>query len=214
MTKLIRYLLLLAIIGLLGYNSVYFKKLSEVNKTKSSTFDATAYARQLWQQQLPARMDSAVDLHDFINAISANSEQAFARYSHALAIGNERYSLVSLTGTVYDVGEDETTLIMRHGDTSMSVALATEFIYGNAIRDASGLVDIKNFTSTSDLNNVSEALNKLARTTVIAPFKKQVKRGDTVQVVGAIAFNKAHINVAGLELIPIRLKIISSHAGG
>jgi len=85
---------------------------------------------------------------------------------------------------------------------------ATEYIYGNAVRDASGLVDIKDFTNTTDLNNISEQLNKTIRLEVLPPFKKQVKQGNKIEVVAAVELNKAHINFNDLELIPVRLKII------
>ena len=68
----------------------------------------------------------------------------------------------------------------------MTAKLATEFIYGNAIRDASGLVDVKDFPNTMDLNNISEELNKMVRKTVLPPFKTAVKKGDKIIVTGAM----------------------------
>ncbi len=73
----------------------------------------------------------------------------------------------------------------------MMIKLATEFIYGNAIRDASGLVDVKDFPNTMDLNNISEELNKMVRKTVLPPFKTAVKKGDKIIVTGAIEIKKA-----------------------
>jgi predicted lipoprotein len=90
----------------------------------------------------------------------------------------------------------------------MIVKLATEYIYGNAIRDASGLVDIKDFTNATDLNNISEELNKKVRTLLLPEFKKQVRKADTLEVFGAIELNKEHINFNFLELIPMRINIL------
>ena len=89
----------------------------------------------------------------------------------------------------------------------MTVKLATEYVYGNAIRDASALVDVKDFTNTTDLNSISEELNKTVRTTVLPPFKKHVKKGDKIEVTGAVEINKEHINWK-LELFPVRIKIV------
>ena len=125
-----------------------------------------------------------------------------------MAIGNYRYSLVKVAGTVAVVNEDDIILHVNHADSLMIVKIATEFIYGNAIRDASALLDIKDFSNTTDLNNISEELNKTVRTTVLPSFKKQVKAGDRIEVTGAVEINKEHIRLNEMELLPVRIKIL------
>lgn len=208
MKKIIKYILILLVIGLLGYKSVYFKKLSEVKNSTTENFDAVAYSKKLWDEKLPARLDSAIELTSLVKFIEANPADAFAKYSNAMGIGNYRYSLVKIIGTVAIVNVDDIILQVSHADSLMKIKMATEFVYGNAIRDASGLLDIKDFSNTTDLNNVSEELNKTVRTVVLPSFKKQVKAGDKIEVTGAIQFNKEHISFSDLELIPVRIKIL------
>ena len=208
MKKLIKYTLLLLVIALVGYKSVYFKKLSEVNKTASAKFDAIAFSKKLWDEKLPAKLAGTINLVDLIAALKTNPVDAFAKHSNAMGIGNYRYSLVKATGIITAVNEDEITIRVEGRDSILQINLATEYIYGNAIRDASALVDIKDFSNTTDLNNISEELNKTVRTTVLPEFKKQVKEGDKIEVTGAIEFNKEHINFKDLELIPVRVKIL------
>lgn len=209
MNKIIKYILLLLVTGLIGYKSVYFKKLSEVKTTTSENFDAAAYSKKLWDEKLPARLDSAIELTSLIKLIEANPADALARHSGAMGIGNYRYSFVKITGVAAKINEDDIIMHIDHADSMMTIRLATEYIYGNAIRDASGLVDIKDFTNTTDLNSISEALNKTVRTTVLPEFKRNVKQADSIEVTGAIQFNKEHINFKDLELIPVRIKILS-----
>ena len=208
MKKTIKYLLAILLIGLVGYKSVYFRKLSEVQKSAGGNFDAVTLSKKLWDEKLPARLDSAIELTSLIRLIEANPVEAFGRHSNAMGIGNYRYSLVKLTGAVEAIKEDEITMRANHGDSLINVNLATEYVYGNAIRDASGLLDIKDFNNTSDLNNISEELNKTVRTAVLPAFKKQVKQGDKIEVTGAVEFNKEHISFQDLELLPVRIKIL------
>lgn len=208
MQKIIKYILILLAIALVGYKSIYLKKLSEVKNEADEKFDAVAYTKKLWDERLPEKSDSAISLTDLITAIEANPADAFTKHSNAMAIGNYRYSLVKVTGTVAIVNEDDIILQVNHADSLMRIKLATEFIYGNAIRDASGLLDIKDFSNTTDLNNISEELNKTVRTAVLPSFKKQVKAGDKIEVTGAIEVNKEHIRLNELELLPVRLKIL------
>jgi|SRR6185503_1897860 len=208
MKSIFKYLLMALAIVLVGYNSVYFKKLSAVRKARTGNFDAVSYAKSLWSEKLPAKLDSAVELTNLIQAVEQNPSNAFTSYSNALGIGNYRYSLVRATCTATLINEDEILLSIEHADSFLIARLATEYIYGNAVRDASGLVDIKDFTNTTDLNNISEELNKKIRLEVLPPFKKQIKQGNKIEVVAAVELNKAHINFSDLELIPVRLKII------
>lgn len=208
MKKLIKYILILIIIGLAGYKSVYVKKLSEVKKAPDGGLDAVAFTQRLWEEKLPSRLDNTINLKDLISAIGADPQEAFVKYTNALGIGNYRYGLVKVTGVASVINDDDVVLEVAEADSIMRIKLATEYIYGNAIRDASKLVDIRDFTSTTDLNNISEELNKKVRNTILPPFKKEVKKGNRIEVTGAIEFNKAHIRFNDLELIPVRLKIL------
>jgi len=181
---------------------------SLVNKTAGQKFDAAAFSKKLWDEKLPARLDNAIELTSLIHTIEINPVDAFAKYSNAMDIGNYRYSLVKVTGTAAVINENEIIMQVNHADSLMIVKLATEYIYGNAIRDASALVDIKDFTNTTDLNSISEELNKTVRTTVLPPFKKNIKQGNKIEVTGAIEMNKEHIKLNELELIPVRVKIL------
>lgn len=206
MKKFLKPLLLLVALGLLAYNSVYFKKLDAVKKNTQQKFDAVAFTQQLWKDKMIARLDSAVELSVLINAIAKEPEAAFNNYTNSLAVGNYRYAMVKFNAEVVDAGEDELLLKLPVADSFLTVKLATEFIYGNALRDASKLLMIRDFPNTADLNAVSEELNKTVRSTVVAPFKQTVKKGDKIAVVGAIEINKAHVNWKGLEVIPARLQ--------
>ena len=50
MKKPFSYLILLAVIALLGYKSVYFRKLSEVQASANEKkIDAASYAKKIWK---------------------------------------------------------------------------------------------------------------------------------------------------------------------
>jgi predicted lipoprotein len=208
MSRIVRHILVIIVIALVGYKSVYFKRLSTYNKQPAGNFDAVSFSQKLWNEQLLPRLDSAIGLGDLIDAIKANPSNAFEKYSNALAIGNYRYSLVKFTGTVAAINENDIVMQTPYADSLMIIVVATEYIYGNAIRDASGLLKVKDFPDTDDLNSISEELNKTVRSSVIPPFKKQVKLGDKIEINGAIELNKEHISFRKIEVIPVRLKIL------
>ena len=208
MNKYIKYLLLIVVIGLVAYKSVYVKKLSEMKIGADEKFDALAFSKKLWDEKLPVKLDSAIGLTTLITLTGTYFGDLSSKYTNALAIGNYRYALIKAEGIVSGINEDDITMQIKLDDSLMTVRLATEFIYGNAIRDASGLVDVKDFPNTMDLNNISEELNKIVRKKVLPSFKTIVKKGDKVLVTGAIEMHKEHIKWNELEIIPVRLQII------
>jgi len=208
MNRYVKYLLLTVVIGLLAYKSVYVKKLSKMTVATDEKFDAVTFSKKLWEERLSAKLGSTVQLATFIKAAQSNPADAFSKYTNAIGIGNYRYALLKVEGIVTDINEDDITLQVKLDDSLMAVKLATEFIYGNAIRDASGLVDVKDFPNTMDLNNISEELNKMVRKTVLPPFKAAVKKGDKILVTGAIEIHKEHIKWNELEIIPVQLQIV------
>lgn len=208
MNKFIKYSLLVVIIALLSYKSVYFEKLSTRKTNTATAFDAVGFSKKLWEEKMPAKMDSAIQLIALMDAITKDSDAAINKYTNAMAIGNYRYALVKMEGIVMDVKEDEVLLTVKHNDSLLTVNLATEFVYGNAVRDASALVQVKDFPNTNNLSSISEELNKIIRSSILPSFKTAVKKGSIVEVVAAIEINKEHIHWQGIELLPVRLQIV------
>jgi predicted lipoprotein len=208
MKKFLKYILIAAVIGLVGFNSVYIRKLSDVKKDAAQQFDPAAFSHDLWDKKMPAKIDSAIDLSVLIQDVAVDKELALEKYANALGIGNYRYVLVKTRATVATVNEDEVLVQIPVADSLMNAILATEYIYGNAIRDASALVDVKDFPNTSELNSISEELNKIVRTTVLPEFRKSVKKGDQVNIIAAVQLSKEHIKWNDLELLPLKLQIV------
>lgn len=206
--KIVKYLLLTIVIGLLAYKSVFILKLSEVQTIEPKAFDAAAFVQQLWDNKLPARVDSALVLDNLQAALKANPAQAFDNYFNSMSIGNIRYGLVTVTGKVLSVNEDDVVVLTGNKDNQHTIKIATEYVYGNALRDASRLVNIKDFVNTTDLDKISEELNKKVRTKVLPAFKGTVQKADSIICTGAIELNQAHYSLDDLEIIPVQCKII------
>lgn len=190
---------------LLAYHSVYFKKLDAVRAERAAaTFDPTAYARNFWDHKLIPNLSTAVSIDTLIAALNTDPEKAFDTWSHALGIGNLRYFLVRGKGTVTAVDEDDITLSLAGSDRRLKIA--TGFIFGNAVRDASGMVDINDFNNTMDFNSVSAEINKIIRSRVL-PILRPARPGNTVDFTSAIELNKAHLNLSSVEAIPVEVVV-------
>jgi len=208
--RLIKYTLWFLLLFFLVYNSIYFKKLDRV-KLASTTkeFNAAAYARSFYNNLLP-HLDSAVVIDKLIPSLKTEPDKTFSAYSHALDIGNIRYFLVRGEGTILSIDEDAVTVALKDNSIAKEIRFATEFVYGNAIRDASGRVNLNEFSKTFDFNAISEEINKIVRKEVIPPFKANAKPGNTIRFSGAIELNQVHLNIDSIEIIPIQLAILNN----
>lgn len=205
MKKILKYLLAIIILLVAAYNMVYFKKLDEVKASASKTFDAEGYAKTFVNSKLPDALKKATDINALLVLLKSDPDKAFEEYGHALAIGSTRYFLVKGKGRITAIDYD--IVKMKTGADSSAINIATEFVFGNALRDASNLVNINAFNNTLDLSNVSAEINKIIRTRVLPPFKVKAKVNSTVEFTGAIELSKAHLNLDDVEVIPATLKL-------
>lgn len=208
MKKRFKYIVTIIILVLIAYNSVYFKKLSDVKAANSSRqFDAVAFAQTYLHNKLPFALKKAMEINELTALLQSNPQLAFEKYSHALGIGNIRFFLVKGQGQITKIEDDATSVLIKRDTTSQVIKLATEYVFGNAIRDASGLININEFSNTMDFNNVSAEINKVIRGQVLPAFKAQAKMGNIVAFAGAIELNQAHVKLDNIEVVPITLKM-------
>jgi predicted lipoprotein len=201
--------ILLILLFITGYNAVYFKKLNAITKEGVQNFDAKTYTAALWKNKMPAVIDAATEFDQLLLAIEKDPQLAFEKNTHALAIGNYRYAMVKMSGIVVAVHEDDFVIETDIAGSKKQLLVTTEFIYGSAVRDASGLIDIKDFTSASDLNAIAESFNETIKKTVIQPFKKRLSNGLKIELVAAVELNKENMVLDQLVLLPVQINPIS-----
>ena len=204
--KVVQYIITAIVIVLVAYNSVYFKKLDAVKASHvAKEFNAAQYAANFWDKKLTVSLNKAIEVTKLSALLSSDPAKAFNDWSHALGIGNLRYFLVTGKGMIESVNDDYVAVMVQGDSSKQVVRIATEYIFGNAVRDATGLININEFTNTMDFNNVSAEINKIIREKVLPAFKQKVKKGDPIEFTGAIELNKEHPGLSGIEIIPIKI---------
>lgn len=212
-SRWLKNILIIAGLGLLVYHSIYFKKLDEYKVSHTTkVFDASAYAAGFWKDKLIPNLDKAIDLPQLLELLAVDPGKSFSEHSHALGIGNLRYFLVKGSGLIDSVLEDRVRITLRQAPGAPGISLATEFIFGNAVRDATGLININEFTNTMDFNAVSDGLNRIIREQVVAPVKPNLMAGKAISFTGALELNQEHYDSSALEVIPVQINILNKGA--
>jgi predicted lipoprotein len=205
MNKIIKYSIGVLAIVVVGYFSLDIQNLDEYKAANANIkFDATEFARQFWENQLADCINSAPEANVVVQQLEQNPEVAFEKYAHKLGISKTYYLILKGSGVIESV--DEEFLLVRI-DENTQIQVATDFIFGNAIRDGSGKVDINQFVNMTDFNNVSVALNKLAKEKVVARLKKSAKVGMHLEFTGAAELNENNIDVNNIRVIPVTAKL-------
>ncbi|GEC73603.1 Predicted lipoprotein [Flavobacterium flevense] len=202
MKKRYAYILGLLIVLTLGYNSVYFKKLSVVKAATKENFDFKAYADSIYYKGI--LKSKKITLGDLTSLMQSNPETTFEKYGNRLGIGNSAYFMIQSTGKIIDITDGLYTIA---DEKNGIVYIDTKYIFGNAIRDASGLVKLTDFKTNAQFNKVSESLNDIIRNDVIPKEISKVKLGDSISFSGAIKLSKKQNLREKITVIPSQIKL-------
>ncbi|MEY4432037.1 MAG: hypothetical protein RLZZ44_167 [Bacteroidota bacterium] len=206
--KVIQYFVAILVIGLVLYNSVYFKKISEMQLAKvEAAFDATAYSKTYLFEKIPNAKQKSVLLADLILALNTDSNKAFKDFGHSQNQGDTKYFFVKGEGVI--TGIDDEFITLKETSSGTEVKVAIQYIFGNTARDCSGIIAIDDFSNTMDLNTVSETINKIIKTEIVAPFITEVKKGSIVSYIGGIELIQSDLKKNNFEIIPLGLEIKS-----
>ena len=205
MKRSIPYILGIAAVLLLIYLSLDIQKLEAYLANRPSlSFDADEYARVVWEQKIPGVIRDAPDILTVIDLLQSDPEQAFDRMGRKLGISGTRYFIVKGEGIIDSVEEESLRIRL---DGGYQIELATAFIFGNAIRDGSGVVDIDEFLNMTDFNMVSIALNKRVKEEVVPLLVRSARPGESLEFAGAFEMRDDQPDIHSIRIIPVSVKL-------
>ena len=205
MKRPIKYFLIALLVGVALYNAVYFQPLDNRNAAKKkSVFDPDAFAGAFIETKLKEL--PAIKADQFLESLKQDLGQFTAEKGRKLGISNDYYFIVEGNAKVLGI-EEENVRISLDVENAAELRLATEFIFGNTIREASGMANIGDFQNTMDFNNISVAVNERVRSDIIPPFLSEVKEGDDIYFKGAVKVNTKKPNLENLRIVPLILEI-------
>ena len=203
MKKQYIYIFGLILLLFLGYNSVYFKKLSALNTFKTTNTNFKVYADSLYYKGI-INSKKTIDLAYLLTLVKSNPELAFKKHGNRLGIGNSAYFMVKGTGKIIAINDGIYTISDPKNGT---ILIDTKYIFGNALRDASGLVKLTDFKTNDDFNKVSEAINTLVREKIIPKAIQKLKNDDLISYTGAIKLSKKQKIFLDLLVIPSQITL-------
>ena len=175
-----------------------------VAEKAATAFDPTQFAKIFWTNQLLPSITKAVNAETLLPAIQANAAVAKTNYSRSVGMGESYFYFLSGTGRVTAVSDDEISLAMNDSGTNAEVSLQTGLVFGNAVRDGTGLLNVDSYPNSQDFNGLSEALNHIVETRVLPKLHEQAKVGSKISFVGCAEVDDESTDLKPLKVIPIQ----------
>ncbi|HXS68251.1 MAG TPA: DUF2291 family protein, partial [Candidatus Polarisedimenticolia bacterium] len=143
----------------------------------AETFNATQFADNFWTNQLVPAISKSVKADVLLPAIQADPAAAKKKFSRSVGLSESYFYFLSGTGRVVAVSDDEISLAITSGSTNAEVSLQAGLIFGDAIRDGTGLLNASDYPNSQDFNDISAALDPIVETRVLPALHAQAKIG-------------------------------------
>jgi predicted lipoprotein len=173
----------------------------------AATFNTTQFAETFWTNQLPASFDKTVKVETLLSAIQSDTAAAKKKFSRSVGLSEGYFFFVSGSGRVVAVADDEISLAVADGSTNAEVSLQTGLIFGNALRDGTGLLNASDYPNSQDFNDISAALNHLVETRVLPKLRVQAKVGAKISFVGCTEVDDEATDLKPLKVVPIQTEV-------
>ena len=170
----------------------------------AATFNATRFAETFWTNQLPAALDKTVKADVLLPTIQADAAVAKKKFSRSIGLSEGYFYFVSGSGRVVAVSGDEVSLVVTDSGTNAEVALQTGLIFGNTLRDGTGLLNSSDYPNSQDFNDISAALNHIVEKRVLPKLREQAKVGAKISFAGCAEVADESADLHPLKVIPIQ----------
>jgi predicted lipoprotein len=153
---------------------------------QTSVFNAREFADNYWQTRLLPRLSDARDAAIVLEALQADVQRARSEFGRTVGLGRSTYFLVRGEGTIVSIEKNRIGVALSEGGRDPDLLITTGPVFGNAVRDAPGLLAAGDFTHSQHFNELAAELNLLVETRVGRPLAKQAQVGRYVRFVGCI----------------------------
>jgi predicted lipoprotein len=205
--RAVRWTIAIAVMAGIGWLFPLFHvvALKTANAEKAAiTFNATQFAENFWTNQLVMPLSQTVNANVLLAAIQSDSAFAKKRFSRSVGLSEGYFYFVAGTGRVVAVSDDDVSLVVTDGRTNAEISLQCGLIFGNAVRDGTGLLNASAYPNSQDFNDISAALNHIVETRVLTGLRQQAKIGAKISFAGCAEVDDESADLKPLKVIPIQ----------
>jgi predicted lipoprotein len=169
---------------------------------RAQPFDPVAFVDRFWAGRLIPGATRAVDAAELVAVVHRDRQSARREYGRSVGLGGVYYYFVKGIGRVVSVEKDSVGLSLGDGQSQVQVSLQAGNIFGNAVRDGTGLLNVNDFPNSQDFNALSSEINRRIEQQVLPGLRKRAVVGATVRFVGCAEIMDEDMDLHPLRIVP------------
>ena len=167
-------------------------------------FDAPAFARSFWDQRLLPATARAVPVAELLTGLAQDPAAARQRFGRALGLTSAVCFFVRGSGRIAAIDKEGIGIVLDNVPAGTGVRLSTGLLFGNTVRDATGLLDVNDFPNSQDFNAISAELNHLVENQVLPALRSHAAVGKRIRFAGGVELDEGPAPKI-LPVIPVQV---------
>ncbi len=168
--------------------------------------DAAEFAFRFWNEQLLPAAETAADAAAVLEAIASAPQTAREQFGRTVGVADSYFLFVRGSGTVVSADENSVGLSLQADSDEPQIAIELGFVFGNAVRDATGLIDASSYPNAQEFNDISAALNGMVETNVLPRLRQLARVGTRIRFAGCAEVGDEELDLKPLKLVPVMIQ--------
>lgn len=173
----------------------------------TGSFDAARFVQQFWTNQLLPAVSRATPADELVALLRTDAAAARQKFGRRIGLSQTCNFFMAGTGTVVGVTDTEILVTMTPEATAPEVALQTGLIFGNAVRDGTGLIDVNDYPNSQDFNAISAELNRLIEQQVVPYLRQIAKPGARIRFAGCAELSGDTTAPMPVRVVPVLAEV-------
>lgn len=169
-------------------------------------FNPADFVAQFWSAKLLPAANQATEARDVLAVIATNPEKVRERFGRTVGVSSSYFLFLRGTGRVVNADTDSIGLSLKPEGSGVDISVPLGLVFGNAVRDGTGLINSSSYPNAQEFNDISAALNHVVETQVLPEFQRIAKVGSKVQFVGCVEVSDEDSDLKPVKLSPISVK--------
>jgi predicted lipoprotein len=162
-------------------------------------------AEKIWTDKLMPAARTAPPLAPVLAAVRKDPAAAAQRHGHRVGLGRAAYYFGRGTGRVVAAEGGRIVLAVDDAD-STHVVLRHGPLFGNAVRDGTGLLDVNDFPGLQEFNALAAELNRLVEAQVFPAVRELAQPGRRLAFAGVAEAPETVAAGPVLALVPLHVE--------
>lgn len=169
-------------------------------------FNAAEFVGRFWGEKLLPATEKAVDATQVITAVASNPAKVREQFGRTVGVSSSYFLFVRGAGRVVSASDDSIGLALKFEGDTAEIVVPLGLVFGNAVRDGTGLLDSSSYPNAQEFNDISAALNSMVETNVMPQLQQMAKVGKRIQFAGCVEVADEETDLKPLKLVPIAVK--------